>query len=172
MIPYDLDKNLGRAYNKMIQQVPDDEWVCLMDYDVMLLTPDAGLILHNYALRYPDSLLTCYTNRIHPTSPQLFNGSLSANYGIRHHIEIANEVKSKLYTVTKINSTISGFLMMFPKSLWKDFKFSENLKCLGVDTDFSTRLIHAGKNIYRMNGCYVFHQYRLMTDPSDKTHLL
>ncbi|HLA53220.1 MAG TPA: hypothetical protein VK618_07940, partial [Flavitalea sp.] len=72
MIPYALDKNLGRAYNETMRMVDDGDWACLMDYDVQLLTPDAGKILHDYAIRFPHAgMLTCYTNRIHPSSPQL-----------------------------------------------------------------------------------------------------
>lgn len=152
-------------------QIPEDEWVCMMDYDAQLLTSDAGAILHKYAELNPGCLLTCYTNRIHPLSPQLLDGVISDNADIRHHVQIAEERKTFLYETIPIKTTMSGFLMLYPKSLWEKHKFSEDGKCLGVDTDWTNRLIKAGEQLKIMSGLYVFHQYRIMSHILDKSHL-
>lgn len=170
--PFDNDKNLGRAYNKAISQVPDDEWIVLCDLDVQFLTPDSGNILSGYADRNPGCLLTCLTNRIHPASPQLLDGIVSENADIRHHVQIAEERKAWLYQTIPIHQNISGFLMMFNKSMWDKHKFNENGLCLGVDTIWTNKLIVAGEQIRIMAGLYCWHTYRIMNGIEDKKHLL
>jgi GT2 family glycosyltransferase len=174
IIPYALDKNLGRAYNETMASLPDDDWACLMDYDVQLLTPDAGRIIHEYATRAkPDQLLTCYTNRVSTLSrPQLLSSVVDENSDMRYHIGLAERQRKFLYQTTPITRDISGMLMLINKRLWLQFFFSEDKKCLGVDTEYNRRIRAAGKTIMRMDGLYVWHAYRLMNGIFDKTHLL
>lgn len=171
--PYSVDKNLGQAYNDAMLLIPDGDWACLMDCDTMFLTPDCGKILHEYVNWNPTAgLFTCYTNRIHPLSgDQLLHGAISENTSIDYHTEIAYNQKRELFKVTPINHMISGFLMMISKKTWNEIKFSETGKCLGVDNDFSQRVLQSGKSILRMDGLYVWHTYRLKNGITDKTHL-
>lgn len=172
-IPYDQDKNLGRAYNYAFEGVGENDWVCLIDHDVLLLTPDAIRLMNEYTMSFPETgIFTCYTNRIHPLSEdQLLNGQLSENYNMDFHMQLAYNQKRFGVTVTEINHMISGFLMLVSKKTWNKIKFKENEGCLGVDNFFSTAVLDAGKKIYRMNSVYVWHSYRLMNGIKDKTHL-
>jgi hypothetical protein len=57
-IPFDLEANLGRAYNRAMAMLPADGWACLFDHDAMPTTrewyrqlveviehrPDVGLV--------------------------------------------------------------------------------------------------------------------------------
>lgn len=173
MTPYAVDKNLGRAYNQAMSMIGDDEYGCLIDYDVQLLTPDAGQILHRYAEMYPDALLTCFTNRVHPCNKQqLRNSCISNDTNIINHIRIAEIKKQELFKVTEIRQHLSGFLMLMSKSLWKEVPFTEDKMCLGVDTDYFERLQAAGKKVLRMDGLYVWHTYRLLNGITNKSHLL
>ena len=174
VIPYALDKNLGRAYNETMAALPDGDWACLMDYDVQLLTPDAGRIVHEYAtMAKPDQLLTCFTNRVSTLSkPQLLNGVVNEDSDIRNHIRFAERQRQFLYQMSPIPRDISGMLMLMNKQLWSEFQFTEDKKCLGVDTEYNRRIRAAGKTIMRMDGLYVWHAYRLMNGINDKTHLL
>jgi GT2 family glycosyltransferase len=171
--PYSLDKNLGKAYNETMRLIPDGDAACFHDYDVMMLTPDAGAIIHHYANLYPHALLTCYTNRVSELSRrQLLNQVVSNEPDIRKHIDLAERQRSQLYKVTPINRDISGMLMVIPKAIWKAFPFPETGKCLGVDTDYGRKLRHAGISILRMDGMYVFHIYRMqMKSINEKSHL-
>ncbi len=63
-------------------------------------------------------------------------------------------------------------LMLLSKKAWKENPFTEDLKCLGVDSEISIRLREQGKTILRMDGLYVWHTYRLMNGIRDKQHLL
>lgn len=172
IIPYTTEGNLGKEYNRMIRLIPDDEWVCIMDHDVLMLHPQTLSKIHEYADRNPGCLLTCRTNRINPSSPQLYE-PLFHETNIMEHISFASETISKGYETTEVNTSISGFLMVFPKSLWRNYRFKENLKYLGVDTDFSLRVLHGGNRILIMDSIYVFHTYRMFNESiNDKSHLL
>lgn len=172
LIPYSLEKNLGKAYNEAMQMVPEGDSACLIDYDVQLLTPDAGKIIHDYAEMFPDALLTCYTNRKSDLYPdQLLEGKVSDNMDHRFHIERAIAQREHLYKTTPIHRDISGFLMLVNKNLWRSYPFDETGQCIGVDTKYGRKLRIAGKEILRMDGLYVFHAYRIMNGVRDKSHL-
>lgn len=173
--PFRQDKNLGKAYNEAFRNCPDGDWLCLMDWDVLLLTYDAVRLMTEYTEEYPDTgIFTCYTNRLHAgAKDQLFNGTVSENTDIRHHIKLAEEIKNHTVNeVSEINHHISGMLMLVSKETWKQIQFSEDKKCLGVDNEYSDKVLQAGKKILRMNMIYVFHIYRLIQGVRDKTHLL
>jgi hypothetical protein len=171
--PYNLEKDLGKAYNETMQLIPDGDAACFHDIDVMMLTPDAGSIIHHYATLFPNALLTCYTNRVSELSRrQLLNQTLSQDPNIMNHMALAKKQQASLYKVTPINRDISGMLMVIPKSLWQKHPFDETGQCLGVDTKYGRKLRAAGINILRMDGLYVFHIYRMgMKNIYDKSHL-
>lgn len=173
LIPFATDKDLGKAYNEGCSLVPDGDWICLLDHDVMFLTPDSINIMYGYVERNPDAgLLTCYTNRIHPISPQLLCGFGDVGgTNIIHHINVAEKQKQKLYNVTPLDKNISGFLMLFSKETWKQHPFKEGAGCLGIDTAFWQAIVGAGKKILRMDGLYVWHTYRLQNGINNKDHL-
>jgi GT2 family glycosyltransferase len=172
--PYSNERRLGKAYNEAFEGVGVSDWVCLIDYDVMFLTPDAILILHRYAAAYPDTgIFTCYTNRIHPLAVgQLLGGTFSNDTDVRTHIRIAEEQCKIGVKITCLDQVISGFLMMICKKTWLTTRFNEDLQCLGVDNDFSQRVLDKGLKIHRMDALYVWHSYRISKGISDKTHLL
>lgn len=173
-IPFSPEKDLGKSYNEACSLVPEGDWICLLDHDVMFLTPDAINIMYEYVRRNPTAgLLTCYTNRIHSISPQLLCGfSEVHSTNITHHINVAEKQKQHLYETTDLRKNVSGFLMLFSKETWKKHQFIEGIGCLGVDTAFWQSLVAAGKKILRMDGLYVFHVYRLSNGINNKSHLL
>lgn len=171
--PFSLEKNLAKAYNEAMSKIPDGDFACIHDIDVSFLTPDAGNILHEYALRNPEAhLLTCYTNRISTLSKwQLLTGKIDENLDYKYHVELAEKQKQFLYQTTQIKGTISGMLMLISKEKWKEIPFIENGQCLAVDTIYSRKLLQLNKKILRMDGLYVLHIYRVKNGVSDKSHL-
>lgn len=176
--PYSVERNLGKAYNEEMAMIPEGDAACFIDGDTMFLTPDYGHILNEYANQYPNAVLTCWTNRIHELSkgqlmPHLANEERNC---IKHMISEANNVKD-IYSATQICGPVSGFLLVVPKSVWHQHKFTEENKynpgqpnLLGVDNDFTNRVRAAGVPVLRMNGLLVWHSYRLID--GSKTHLL
>lgn len=177
--PYRQDRNLGLAYNQAFGLIQDEDWLIITDYDVLLLLPDQISHIHEYINRYPEAgMFVCWGNRTYHSNAQLYGGPVPTpeqvnkdDYIIRN-IEIAKKCYANLYKVTEVKQNISGFLMAIPKRTWNEIKFTEDLKCLGVDTLFSQRMLNAGKKILRMDGIFVFHTYRIEKNIRDKTHLL
>ncbi len=175
MTPYRSDKNLGKAYNDAFEMVGDDDWICLRDIDTMFLTPSGPLIIEMYVKQFPDAgILTCFTNRV-GNRLQMVHGAMSNVRDIAFHIgraEAIQEPAIKQLKVTKLNSPISGMLMVISKRTWQDIPFMEGIGCLGVDTEFSNQVYKSGKKILLMNALYVWHTYRLMQGAQNKKHLL
>lgn len=172
--PFGIDKRLGIAYNDAMSRAKSNEWVTLMDYDANFITPQSILHVHNYTQMFPDTgIFTCYTNRIHPLNKwQLYNDKLSEDTDIKNHIPIARSLEKNLYQVTELTGVISGFCMVVKRETWEQVKFAEHLLCLGVDNDFSRRVLALGKKILRMDGIYAFHNYRIENGHTNKSHLI
>jgi GT2 family glycosyltransferase len=169
--PYSLEKNLGKAYNEAMAMIPEGDWACLMDYDTMFLTPDCGRILSAYVRECPHAgIMTCLTNRIGNPSQRV--SMLENETSIIEHIKYAEDRSSLPVIASIIDEPISGFLMMISKETWNKIKFDESGKCLGVDNDYSRRILEAGMSIIRMDALYVFHIYRMKQGVKNKTHLL
>lgn len=169
--PYSLTKDLGAAYNSFMKLIPEGDWVILHDHDVMFLLPETIQMIDEYTKKFPDTgIFTCWTNRIGNPHQRvaLLNDT---NDSILRHIEIAEEHKELLFQCSEINQEISGFLMVVNKSTWNEIKFHEGIKCLGVDTDFSLKVLASGRKILRMDSVYVWHTYRLKNGVKFKAHL-
>lgn len=175
--PFSTEKNLGKAYNEEMAMIPECDAACLIDGDVMFLTPDYGHILNDYHNRYPDAVLTCWTNRIHELAKgQKWEDNNLIADSIKDVMYVANELK-EYRTTEQIIGTVSGFLLVVPKSVWNKHKFTEeNLykpgqpNLLGVDNEFTNRIRRNGVQVLRMNGMLVWHTYRLLD--GSKAHLL
>lgn len=170
--PQQIDGSLGKGYNHYMSILPsDDDWAVLMDYDAMFLYHPEEMI-QKAIKEYPDTeLFTCFTNRI-GNKQQLFAGKLNGNADILNHQRIAYQLRNlKMWESTPITIPISGFCMILKKSLWKKFPFPEEKGLLGVDNEFSSRVLKGGKTIRRINGLYMFHFYRLNKGAKDTSHL-
>lgn len=166
--PFRLDKDLGRAYNEAIGLLPLHHHVCIMDYDAMLLHHEQVQRLYDYVKLYPNDLLTCYPSRSHEKCRQKCPVELNSN-DMRNHITIAKQRLQRGTQVREINGVISGFMMLFPVNIGVTFK--QGIGCLGVDNDFSQRVLDAGKRILLMESIYIWHTYRLDKSKTDTSHL-
>jgi GT2 family glycosyltransferase len=177
IIPYSLEKNLGKAYNDAMALIPDGDHVCFRDGDTCWLTPDYGVHLAEYVRLYPYAILTCWTNRINEKAEQQHIIDRD-NCKMDFHIRISESMKGQLYQTTPIHGFVSGFCMVIPKSVWLQHKFAEKQvyedrgphNLLGVDNDFTNRVRAAGVPVLRMDGLYIWHTYRLLDN--SKNHLM
>lgn len=171
--PYSLDKNLGKAYNDYVRCVPsDDDWIALVDADTMWLRPDFGHQLEEIISANPcTGMFTCWTNRVGNIKQRYTN--MWGETDILRHRRVATHVQQKFRTeVIDLNVKISGHLMLFKKQTWKDVGgFSEDLKILGVDNDFSYRILKKGLKIQLMKGVYLLHYYRMAEGRLSANHL-
>ncbi len=170
--PFCAEKNLGREYNRTMKRAPKGEFVVLRDLDTMLLTPDAPLLIQEAINKFPDTgIFTAFTNRISPSSPQLWNKRMMENSDVRFWVQQAQIAKAKHKTITEIGQPISGFLMVINRSTWEKIKFREGGSPLGVDSEFSKAVLDSGLKIRRIDSLLVFHTYRLTTGIHNKHHL-
>lgn len=169
--PWSDDGNLGAAYNRYMELLPDDEdWACLLDGDTMFLISDWGTVIANAIEKNPGAgMFTCYTNRVN-NPQQLYNGYFNENGDLHVHRRIATICRETMGTRTKkLSRVISGMMMIIQKRTWREFPFSEGL--LGVDNDISRRLLQAGRDVLLIEGLYIAHYYRLNEGRKSTAHL-
>lgn len=173
--PYSTEKNIGKALNEFCALIPDDDWICLQDGDIMYLTPDWGRQIDEVVKTHGNKfkLFGCVTNRLGRPS-QRYQGEFSDNHDVKHHYEIAKQLESEHWSevedITK-SKRVAGMFMLFPKSLWNKIKFKENR--IDFDDCFCVDVLRAGGKLGLMKGLYVYHAYRIWANVPhrDRAHL-
>lgn len=127
--PYSAEKNIGKALNEFCELVPENDWICLQDGDMLYLTPDWGKQIEDVIRKHGDnySLFGCVTNRL-GRKAQRHEGTFSNNHDIKHHFEIAQKLRDEHWAevedITR-QRYVAGLFMLFPKKLWLKHKFKE-----------------------------------------------
>lgn len=172
---WDNGRKLGRYYNEFMSLLPEDGYACLMDYDAMFLTNDYGKHLYEYIKLFPDTLLTCRTNRMHisNTNQQLV-GIERENHDINYHRKIADERKQFLYQATDAKDPsskelIGGVLFLLSKKVWRQAGYFDEVGILNVDNNFHRACIRKQIPVKIMQGIYIYHWYRA---DGSKAHLV
>lgn len=155
--PFANDKNIGRAYNQAISELPDDCFVVLRDGDTMFLAPEWGTQIETIIKDNPDyDVITCMTNRVGLKDCLLFGEFRECE--ISDHIWAAQICWYENGTEVKQTTVAPGMLMIFHKSVWQKHKFKE--KSIVFDRQFSAEVIVGGGKIGVAKGLYIFHLYR------------
>nr|DAY73786.1 MAG TPA: hypothetical protein [Caudoviricetes sp.] len=159
--PY-LTGDIGKGINDTIKELPEDSWICLRDIDTMFLLPEQPRWLETIvASNPPYDLIGASCNRL--GSPyQLYNGEISEDRDISHHIAIAkmahSEYGNTIEPVPK-DKHLAGFFLLFRKTLWEEIPFEE--RSIQFDLIFSSKLHEEDKALGLLRGMYLFHTYRL-----------
>lgn len=179
IIPYSTQKNLGKAYNEAMALIPDGSHACIRDGDTAWLTPDYGVHLAEYIRLYPNSVLTCWTNRINERAEQQSGwAAIREIVKMPDLISIAEDYRRQLYGVTNITGFVSGFCLIIPKAVWLKYPFPEKQmyedrgphNLLGVDNYWTNEIRRNGIQVLRMDGLLLYHTYRMIDN--SKNHLL
>lgn len=158
------EKNLGLAYNKYCELVPnDDDWITLMDGDVMQLNMNWGQIWEKILNQSQDAgIVTCLANRTF-CKAQLAPKMFTVQDILVHRLMAKRLFNMNGYSVHILNQKITGFFFSFKKSTWKKVgKFIDGV--LAIDYDFSQKVLDIGMDIRVATGFYVFHYYRFLED--------
>jgi glycosyltransferase involved in cell wall biosynthesis len=174
--PYSTSKNIGKALNDFCELIPDKDWICLQDGDMIYLTPEWGKQIEDVVKSHGDKfgLIGCMTNRLGRSIQRV--GEMDSNHEMLYHYEIAKELRDKNYGVVEDitkKKYVAGLFMLFPKLLWNKVNFKENNAAF--DDVFSKEVTRKGYKLGLMKGLYVYHFYRGWNDtnPSkDRAHLL
>ncbi len=168
-IPYSFEKKLFEAYDSEFQKVNQEDWVSLMDGDILFFQANFGHIIQNHILQYPGTgLFTCYTNRI-GNPVQLYSDKAKKIDGIKYHYNIAKQLEEENAMLsTQHTQRVAGMLMVIKKETWDSIRDQVAEKCkenkiTGVDYMIADTLLANKYEIRRMEDLYVFH-YRRMLD--------
>ena len=172
--PNELGTNLGYAYNKFMEILPnDDDWGCFLDHDAMFTTNNWYNQLNDIIKRNPDvGSFGARTNRLNSTY-QLVGNIDVYNHDITYHRKIGDHLQTKYYDdlfVIDKNTEQKGFsgvLILLKKSIWKKIKGFKADGFNHVDNDLRYRLGEHKIPFHIMNGVYVYHWYKA-DDPYER----
>ncbi|MFA6087469.1 hypothetical protein [Mucilaginibacter sp.] len=166
--PYRTDKNIGKAINDAIVQIcdlpdagthflQDDDWVVLMDHDILFLQPDTKAHIMDILENTTFDILGCMTNRL-GSDMQLVKGMFDVD-SISTHIAQA-EYRWSAYGATVVaTEVVAGMLMCFKVSTWQALGgFDENR--INFDWLFCSRAPKKRLRVGIMAGIYIMHLYR------------
>lgn len=166
-IPFDLKKNLGRAYNHEMRRIGEHDWMCFLDHDAMWTTRQWYQQLVSAATAHPSAgAFTAVTNRI-GAGWQRVAGVDPNNHDMVYHRKIGAEQLalhgSGARDVTDNRPALSGVVIMISKAAWRQIGgFAPGF--LGVDNRMHHELRQKGRRVYLLAGLYVYHWYRALGD--------
>jgi GT2 family glycosyltransferase len=159
-IAYDTEKNLGRAYNEIVDRLTPEDDVVFLDHDACWTTRDWYLHLLEAIKRYPDAgLFGAMTNRV-GNKEQIAEGAPSGHDMAAHRAfgaALWAKHGSDAIDVTN-RHLLSGTVLCFPKPVLNDVRFQNGF--FGVDNQVHRDVRSAGRKIYLLRGVYVQHWYR------------
>lgn len=164
--PESSGTNLGVAYNKFMEMLPnDDDWGCFLDHDAMFTTKDWYNQLENIIKKYPDiGAFGARTNRLNCTYQVVGNIDVY-KHDISYHRKIGKYIQTKYYDdLLKVDKNtlqigFSGVVILIKKSTWKQIDGFKTEGFNHVDNDLRYRIEAINQNLHIMNGIYVYHWY-------------
>lgn len=160
-IAYDVDRDLGRAYNEIMRRLEPRDWVCLLDHDAVFTTRGwYPQILKAIEENPKAGLFAAVTNRIGRKS-QIAPGA-PAGHDMRDHRAFGQKLLeqhgSSVRDITR-ESPISGVVMVVSVEAWEQCGgFRSGF--FGVDNAAHRDIAKIGRRIFLMPGLYVQHWYR------------
>jgi len=171
---YRTDKNIGKAINDSIKQLnpADEDWIVNTDHDVLWLLPESKAQVIEIIENTDFHILGPRTNRL-TVKNQLVPGIFD-EWDMIKHVEGAKLLKEGQGTnVRRVHEILAAFCLCFRVDVWREQGgFSENN--LHFDFIFCAEALRKRLKIGIMDGVYVFHLYRPLSDnPSmDHKHLI
>jgi GT2 family glycosyltransferase len=154
-VPYDLDANLGRAYNTFLSLLAPDDWAIFIDHDAM---PTTGQWFRQFseciAFLPHAGAFVAMTNRI--ARPWQRTGDPDSN-DIAVHRRFGAE-RLRIRTLWDVTDTrgFGGVMFAVSKAAWQECGgFADGLGC--VDHSLHHALRSVGRRIFMIEGLYVFH---------------
>lgn len=160
-IPFSPDKNLGRAYNKVMESLPEDGWACLLDGDVMFTTGKWHGQLLDAIEREPKGTFVAISNRVGPNGRR--NGWQRAkidpdDHNMKSHRAFGEALAGNkaLLDVTEESKMCAGMMILISKKTWaKIGGFADGLR--GVDYQMHLSLATSNLKLFCIQGLYVYH---------------
>lgn len=166
--PYSFQKKLFEAWDSYMNLVPDEnDWVCMMDGDVLFLIADFGHQMQEYIDAFPDTgIFTTYASRAH-RDEFMRRGCDMENPSILYHFDNAEKCRQTLHLKVKtVAKPALGHVMLMKKATWLKIRdrvqdLTSDKKILGVDVRISRAVTELGMPVLLMRGIYVLHFFRM-----------
>jgi len=170
--PQEVDMNIGRVCNGLMERISDDDWACFIDHDSMMTTHDWYKLLERTVRSIEDEdlpigLITAVTNRIGNAEQVVFDKTSqeAQNHDMHFHRRVGRKLMLEhASSLREAKSPVSGVVMLTPKRVWRKCGgFKDGF--LGVDNDYDMKVRRAGFKTCIMDGLYVYHWYRADGQP-------
>lgn len=160
-IAYDLERNLGRAYNATMERLRPDDWAVFLDHDAMWTTPDWYRQIVSAIEDNPRAgLFAAVTNRIGRKS-QIAPGC-PTGHDMLAHCAFGREQRDRFGADARditAGSPVSGVVMCLSRATWEAMgRFKDGF--FGVDNQCHRDVRRTGLRVYLLPGLYVYHVYR------------
>ena len=176
MIPYchrdegeSSGNDLGHAYNRCMQLIPDDDWACFIDHDVFFTTKTWFRMIEEAIAQQPDAGMFCArTNRLSKSHSQwqmlgdptqenvkalrVYGGKVERKFGASLRDVTTDKQRRRM-------CPSSGFLMVISKATWTLIGGSQHGN-VQVDYTIHRAIEKAGKKIYLIEGLFLYHWFR------------
>lgn len=155
MTPFALDRNLGQAYNRAMELLPDDGWAAMMDHDAMPTTREwYRQIVDAIEFRPDAGAFVAMTNRI--AAPWQRCGDRNSHDILQHRAFGHDRLKVRSLLDITDTKGWGGVLFALSKATWREVGgFVDGMAC--VDHCMHFAIQNTGKRIYLIEGLYVYH---------------
>ena len=157
--PFAINKDIAKAYDEACKLIPNDDWICITDYDAMFLFHEQKQLVHNIAESGKADLYGAMTNRCNV--PEFLIDGMFDEKNLDAHYYKGKEV---YYLhgddVNPYGGIIPGYFMLFSKKTWNDvrgFEMPEYGVNYAFDQYFSMKIKRKGI----IKGLYLLHLYRI-----------
>ena len=169
LIPYcptSEGKNLGFAYNELMDRLRENDWACFIDHDACFTTSDWYPQLEEIIAPLTEPcVLTATTNRV-GSRWQLAAGADPHNHSMEYHRRFGKSLQSAARGVLRDvthEPLMSGVVILLSKKTWRRLGgFADGF--LGVDNAIHQAARDQGYRVLLMMGLYVYHWYRADAD--------
>ena len=154
--PYTFNLEIGGEYNRMIEMLPANSWICINDHDTLKPPGFAERVkfIIEYEFRDPAHMLIgARTNRMSSANPNVVK-EMNENDSVTDHLRVSMELWQKHKTELVDNDVVAGYCMIFNKQLW------ERLGGFPPRTILFDSWISERSETYTAAGLYIFHLYR------------
>ena len=160
--PTSEGKNLGFAYNELMDRLCEDDWACFIDHDACFTTSDWYQQLEEIIAPLTEPcVLTATTNRV-GSRWQLAAGADPHNHSMEYHRRFGKSLQSAARGVLRDvthEPLMSGVVILLSKKTWRLLGgFADGF--LGVDNAIHQAARDQGYRVLLMLGLYVYHWYR------------
>lgn len=160
-IVYGLTKDLGLVYNELMEKA-QTEWVLFLDHDLFICNP-LWYRLSCHAIKECKNagLISAVCNRLaadryaQVLPPPIDSNNLEDH--VRHARSLQQQFGTRCIRVGPEAAPFSGFFILTSKTVWRAVGGFKTTGFLGVDDNYSGKILAHGYHRYVIQGLYFYH---------------